>query len=77
MKCELCGGKTEQTLTTYTLLYEGHWIIVENVPAKVCFQCGEKLFSPETVEQLQKVIWSKRKPVKKIETPVFDLFCKK
>ncbi len=73
MKCDLCGGKVEEKLVSYNLFYEEHWIIVENVPAKVCHQCGEKLYDPQAVTQLQKVIWSKRKPYKKIETPVFDL----
>jgi hypothetical protein len=39
----------------------------------VCNQCGEKLFDPHTVDRLQTIIWSKQKPIKKIETPVFDL----
>lgn len=72
MKCDLCGGKVSHQSTSYTLLYEGHWIIVENVPADVCQQCGEKLFAPETVEHLQKIIWGHRKPAKKIETPVYE-----
>ena len=73
MRCDLCGGRLIKKETSYTIFYEGHWVIVEHVPAKVCLQCGESLFNPETVEALQKTIWSKRKPNKKIETPVFDL----
>lgn len=73
MKCDLCGGTVREENVSYTLFYEGHWVIVENVPAKVCHQCGEKLFSPDTVDRLQTTIWSKHKPAKKIETPVFDL----
>jgi len=72
MKCDLCGGKVTQELTSYTLFYEGQWIIVENVPARVCHQCGEKLFTPQTVEKLQKIIWEHHKPVKKVETPVYE-----
>jgi len=71
-KCDLCGGKIKHELISYTLLFEGHWIIVENVPADVCQQCGEKLFAPETVEHLQKIIWSQRKPAKNIQTPVYE-----
>ncbi|MEK7448494.1 MAG: type II toxin-antitoxin system MqsA family antitoxin [Planctomycetota bacterium] len=72
MKCDLCGGKVLSELTDYTIFYERRWIIVEHVPANVCQQCGEKLFAPETVEQLQKIIWEHRKPIKKIETPVYE-----
>ena len=73
MECDLCGGKIINKKVSYSLFYEGHWVIVENVPANICQQCGERLFAPEVVEELQNVIWSKKAPVKKIETPVFDL----
>ncbi len=73
MKCDLCGGRVKKKLISYTLFYEGHWIIVEDVPAKACEQCGEKLFEPKIVERLQKVIWSKQTPTKKVKTPVFNL----
>jgi len=73
MTCELCGGPVEEKRVTYTLFYENHWVIVENVPALVCRQCGEKSFKPETVEHLQQVLWSKQAPVKKVQTPVYDL----
>ncbi|MBI4713459.1 MAG: YgiT-type zinc finger protein [Planctomycetes bacterium] len=72
MKCDLCGGKIARQLVSYTLFYEGQWIIVDHVPANVCLQCGEKLFEPGTVEHLQKIIWEHHKPAKKIETPVYE-----
>jgi YgiT-type zinc finger domain-containing protein len=38
---------------TYTIEVDGKFIIIENVPARVCLETGERLFSPETVERLQ------------------------
>jgi YgiT-type zinc finger domain-containing protein len=73
MRCDICGGKLEKKLVSYTLKYKGKWIIVENVPATVCVQCGEQLFSPDVVEKLQNVIWNKKKPTKQIKTPIYDL----
>lgn len=60
-------------MVSYTFFYEGRWIIVEDVPAKVCQQCEEKLFSPQVVERLQKIIWSKQRPQRRLETPVYSL----
>ena len=57
---------------TYTLEINGKFIIIENVPARVCLETGERFFSPEIVEQLQKMIWEDRKPIRVIETPVFE-----
>jgi len=57
---------------TYTLEDDGKIFVVENVPARVCVETGERLFSPETMERLQKIIWEQRKPKRVIEAPVYD-----
>ncbi len=57
---------------TYTLEMDGKFYIVEHVPARVCLETGEQFFSPETVERLQKTIWERKKPVRLVETPVFE-----
>lgn len=56
----------------YTLLKDGQFYIIENVPARVCAETGEQLFSPQTVEKLQRTIWGKQKPVRVLQTPVFE-----
>jgi YgiT-type zinc finger domain-containing protein len=57
---------------TYAIEVDGKFIIVENVPARVCVETGERLFSPETVERLQHTVWERQKPRRVIETPVFE-----
>jgi YgiT-type zinc finger domain-containing protein len=57
---------------TYTIEVDGKFIIIENVPARVCLETGERLFAPETVERLQQTVWGERKPDRVIETPVFE-----
>lgn len=57
---------------TYALELDGEFVIVENVPARVCVETGERFFSPETVERLQKTVWERREPSRTIETPVFE-----
>jgi YgiT-type zinc finger domain-containing protein len=57
---------------TYTLEVNGKFFIIENVPARVCVETGERFFAPETVERLQKIIWENKQPKRVIETPVFD-----
>lgn len=56
----------------YVLELEGRLIMIENVPARVCLETGEKFFSPETVERLQKMVWENSKPKRTIETPVCE-----
>jgi YgiT-type zinc finger domain-containing protein len=59
----------------YVLEMDGKFIIIENVPARVCLETGERLFSPATVDRLQQVIWEQKEPSRKIEVPVLSLQC--
>ncbi|MFQ5811911.1 MAG: YgiT-type zinc finger protein [Anaerolineae bacterium] len=60
-----CIGPKETLVerkVTYTLEVNGQLIVIENVPARVNLETGEQLFSPDTVEYLQQMIWEQRKP---------------
>ncbi len=57
---------------TYVLETEDGIVIVENVPARVSVQTGERLFSPEVVEQLQELIWRKTPPKRFVKAPVYE-----
>lgn len=57
---------------TYTLLKDDKFFIIEGVPARVNMETGEQLFSPDTVEKLQQIIWEEKKPVREIRTPVYE-----
>lgn len=72
MKCDICGGSLAQQEVIYQIELEGKPIVVENVPASVCVQCGERLYSADTVERLQKTVWEQKRPSKMLETLVFD-----
>ncbi|MDQ2098873.1 MAG: YgiT-type zinc finger protein [Tychonema bourrellyi B0820] len=61
----------EQTVN-YTLEMDGNFIIIENVPARLCLETGERFFSPETVERLQQIIWKRNKPSRTLEVPVYE-----
>lgn len=56
----------------YTLEIEGKLCVVENVPARVDVETGEQFFSPSTVERLHSIIRGQAKPIRVMETPVFD-----
>ncbi len=66
------GDGFEERRVTYTLEMDGRFYLVENVPARVDPQTGEELYSPRTVERLHRMIREGEKPVRVIETPVFQ-----
>ena len=57
---------------TYSIEVDGRFVIIEDVPARVNVETGEKHFSPETVERLQQAVWERYRPVRTIETPVYE-----
>jgi len=57
---------------TYSIEVDGRFVIIEDVPARVNVETGEKYFSPETVERLQQAVWEQCQPLRTIETPVYE-----
>ncbi len=61
-----------ETQVTYTLKHQGKFYVIEHVPAHVCKETGVEYFAPETVEHIQDLIKEQKKPVRILETPVYD-----
>jgi YgiT-type zinc finger domain-containing protein len=56
MTCFFCKGDTEQKRKTHAVTLEHCVIIVKNVPALVCEQCGEVYFTDEVMQNLESII---------------------
>ena len=61
----------EQTVT-YHIEVDGRLLLVENVPARVDIETGERYFAPETVERLQQAVWGQCRPIRTVQTPVCE-----
>jgi YgiT-type zinc finger domain-containing protein len=72
-RCPLCGGELKERKITHPQEYNGKIIILENLPAEVCLQCGEVLLSPDILERVQELVWSKTAPKRRTSVPVYDL----
>jgi YgiT-type zinc finger domain-containing protein len=65
MKCLICGGRMSyQERTTFIDTFaddrETFPVIITDVPAEVCDQCGEKVYTPEVTDQLPQIIQRNR-----------------
>ena len=60
------------TTVTYAVEHGGKLYVIEHVPARVCRETGEEFFAPETVERIQTLVKGGRRPVRIVETPVFE-----
>lgn len=56
MKCFMCKGETEKRLVNYIIDLNTSIIIIKDVPANVCTQCGERYFEDDVMEKLEKII---------------------
>ncbi|MFQ6059005.1 MAG: type II toxin-antitoxin system MqsA family antitoxin [Anaerolineae bacterium] len=56
MQCFHCQGELRRGKSTYTVNRDGYHLIIENMPAWVCQQCGEALFEEEQVDAIQRLI---------------------
>ena len=61
-----------EKVVTYTLELDCKLFVIENVPARVNEETGEQFFSPQTVERLQEIVEGAERPIRILETPVFD-----
>ena len=72
MQCVFCNGKVEERLVTFTYEDDGNFVFIENVPAYVCIRCGENTYSPETTDELLRIVKQRSTPSRKTVVPVYD-----
>ena len=68
--CQFCGGNLEEKKTNVDLRVNDELIIFEDVPAKVCDQCGEKYFSADVYAKLERTVKKKKRVRRAVNVPV-------
>ncbi len=54
MKCQICRqGQTQNGLTTVTLEKGATTVVIKDVPAEICENCGEYYLSEEVTQKVQ------------------------
>ena len=66
------GEEFSEQEVTYITEVDGRVIIIERVPARVSLSTGERLYSPETVERIQAIIWGQSPPARTVSAPVYE-----
>jgi YgiT-type zinc finger domain-containing protein len=54
--CPLCGGEKEAGTTTFTVDLGFGVVVVRDVPALVCSQCGEAWIEDDAAQKLEGVV---------------------
>ncbi|MGH8065311.1 MAG: type II toxin-antitoxin system MqsA family antitoxin [Candidatus Entotheonellia bacterium] len=50
--CTFCGGEVEETRIEYDYRRRGQLLVISNVSAGVCRQCGETYFKPDVLKKM-------------------------
>lgn len=70
--CEYCGGPiVERRVTLHRKVRDGY-ILIENVPAGVCRECGARYFAANVLKTIQENIRGRRKAEREVCIPVYS-----
>jgi len=73
-RCDLCGGVLSAGKTSLEIRRHGNLIILNDIPADVCEQCGEPYISAGTSEKLDRFLeeYRRHRPERYIPVPEFS-----
>src|SRR5205823_3405859 len=63
MLCDSCQGETQSRRVTKSHPFKGRLYVVENVPAEVCPECGQRYYHATTLDAVDRLLESDH-PVK-------------
>ena len=72
MACSFCDGELEERFVQHEYRWEGKLIVFEDVPARVCRQCGEKYFDALVVKAMERAVVGQMRPKRVLQVPVFS-----
>ena len=65
--CPICGGSLESGRTSFTVDYTSGLVVVRDVPAIVCSQCGESWIQDGIAEKLENIVQEAKKNHREFE----------
>ena len=70
--CALCGGNKKSGKTIFTVALGEGVLVVRDVPALVCSQCGENWIDDKVASKLEKLADDARKKHLQVEVAAFS-----
>jgi len=73
MKCEFCSGETIKKNVKRQHWLKKNLYIIEDVPAEVCSECGEKYYHAKTLDAIDKYLFSEHEVKENLNVEVVSL----
>ena len=71
--CEYCGGTIVEKKVTVHRSVKGDYVLIENVPAGICTQCGTRYYAANVLKMIEDSAHGKRKAEREVVVPVYTL----
>lgn len=69
--CEYCSGEIVEKRVTMHRKVKGNYVLLENVPAGVCTQCGTRYYSANVLKTIEENLSGRRHASREIVVPVY------
>jgi YgiT-type zinc finger domain-containing protein len=73
MICEFCGSETVEKKVKRLHWYKKKLYIVENVPAQVCRECGERYFHSQVLDEIDRMLETDYVVKERLEVEVMSM----
>ena len=71
--CEYCGGVVIEKRVALHQRVKGKDILLENVPAGVCSECGTRFFSANLLKTIEESVRGHRQAEREVLVPVYAM----
>ena len=71
--CEYCGGTIVEKRVTLHRKARGRYVLIENVPARVCSLCGTRYYAANVLKTIEESVRGRRQARRKVTVSVYSL----
>ena len=71
--CEYCNGKIVEKRVTLHRIVKGKYVLIENVPAGVCTECGTRYYAANVLKMIEESVHGRRQIAREVVVPVYAL----
>ena len=72
--CEYCGGAIVEKRVTMHRKANGHYVLIEDVPAGVCTECGTRYYAANVLKTIEESVHGRRKANREELVAVYSLW---
>ena len=72
-RCEYCNGLIVEKRVDLTRKVGENYVLIENVPAGVCTECGTRYYAANVLKTIEETISGRRKAEREVLMAVYSL----